>query len=88
MAKFLRPSKRSLTNGQHFSLITLFIELIESVDFNEAKIQEALALLRACLAQEDKYMNIAQGSYLTSELQTSDKQRGTCYSVIATIVDQ
>lgn len=88
MVQFLRPSKRSLTNGQHFSLITLFVEELTAAQFAQQKLTALVDALRAKLTVEDKYMKIAQGSYLTKELEGADKQRDTCYGMLAGIVDQ
>ena len=55
MAEFLRPSKRSLTNAQHFEFIDAFITVLVEANFTAAKIVALLNSLRNVFSEEDRY---------------------------------
>ena len=67
MSEFLRPSKKSLTNAQHFSFIEAFITVMQEAGFTAQKIVALLTELIAAFAVEDQYYMLARNSELIAQ---------------------
>ena len=86
MATFLRPSKKSLTNAQHFSLIQAFITVLQEAGFTAAKIVALAAQLVAAFAGEDSNYMLARASELIAQRDEADRRRDDFYSRLHAIV--
>ncbi len=54
MSKFVKITKRLLTNGQHFSFMKAFSNVFERIIPESTKCIDALATLNAAIEQEDR----------------------------------
>ena len=86
MAEFLRPSKRSLTNAQHFEFIDAFITVLVEANFTAAKIVALLNQLRNVFSEEDRWYMIARASEIIARRDAADKSRDNYYSRLFAII--
>ena len=86
MAEFLRPSKRSLTNAQHFEFIDAFITVLVEANFTAAKIVALLNSLRNVFSEEDRWYMIARASEIIARRDAADKSRDNFYSRLFAII--
>lgn len=86
MSKFVKITKRLLTNGQHFSFMKAFSNVFERIIPESAKCIDALATLNAAIEQEDRFMKQERGSRLTKLLQEQDDIRDKSYLCFKSII--
>ena len=80
MTTFLRPSKKSLKNAQHFAFIEAFITALATAGLSVAKIAALLAELRTAFSEEDRLFMIAQASEIIAQRVAADRKRDNMYS--------
>lgn len=86
MAEFLRPSKRSLKNAQHYEFIDSFITVMTLANFTAAKITALLAQLREAFGGEDRWYMVARASEIIALRDAADKRRDNYYSRLYAII--
>ena len=86
MAEFLRPSKRSLTNAQHFEFIDAFITVLAEANFTAAKITALLEQQRTAFSEEDRWYMVARASEIIAQREAADKKRDNFYSRLFAII--
>ena len=86
MAEFLRPSKRSLKNAQHYELIDAFITVLVAAGFSAAKIVALLNSLRNVFSEEDRWYMVARASEIIAQREAADKKRDNFYSRLFAII--
>ncbi len=86
MAQFLRPSKRSLTNAQHYEFMDVFITVLTEAGFTAAKIMALLSQLRTAFAEEDRYYMIARASEIIALRDAADKLRDNFYGRVHAVI--
>ena len=86
MSEFLRPSKKSLKNAQHFSLIEAFITVMVQQGFSAAKIVALLAELQAAFGEEDRWYMISRKSELVAQRDEADRRRDNYYARLHAII--
>ena len=86
MAEFLRPSKRSLKNAQHYELIDAFITVLVAANFSAAKIVAQLSQLRTVFSEEDRWYMVARASEIIAQREAADKKRDNFYSRLFAII--
>lgn len=80
MVKFHSLERTKLTNGQHFSFMEAFVGDLKKIEDAPEKLQKAIDTMALAVAEEDKYLKISQGSYLTEEITAADNTRDNAYS--------
>ena len=86
MAEFLRPSKRSLKNAQHYELIDAFITVLAEAGFSAAKIVALVSQLRTVFSEEDRWYMVARASEIIAQREAADKKRDNFYSRLFAII--
>ena len=86
MAEFLRPSKRSLKNAQHYELIDAFITVLVAAGFSAAKIVALVSQLRTVFSEEDRWYMVARASEIIAQREAADKKRDNFYSRLFAII--
>lgn len=86
MAEFLRPSKRSLKNAQHYELIDAFITVLVEANFSAAKIVALVSQLRTVFSEEDRWYMVARASEIIAQREAADKKRDNFYSRLFAII--
>jgi len=86
MAEFLRPSKRSLKNAQHYELIDAFITVLAEAGFTAAKIVALVSQLRTVFSEEDRWYMVARASEIIAQREAADKKRDNFYSRLFAII--
>ena len=86
MGEFLRPSKRSLKNAQHFEFIDAFITVMTEAGFTAAKIVAQLSQLRTVFSEEDRWYMVARASEIIAQREAADKKRDNFYSRLFAII--
>lgn len=86
MERFVKIDKKRLTNGQHFSFMEAFYELLNRIDTQSPRCQSAVTALASSIEKEDKCMKLERGSRLTKLLQEQDEMRYRTYSAFKHIV--
>ena len=86
MGEFLRPSKRSLKNAQHYELIDAFITVLVEANFSAAKIVALLNQLRTAFSEEDRCYMVARASEIIALREAADKKRDNFYSRLFAII--
>ena len=86
MATFLRPSKKSLKNAQHFEFIDAFITVLTEADFTAAKIVALQSQLKTAFSEEDRWYMIARASEIIALREAADKRRDNYYGRLHAII--
>jgi len=86
MGTFLRPSKKSLKNAQHYEFIDAFITVLAEANFSAAKIVALQSQLRTAFAEEDRCYMIARASEIIALRDAADKKRDNYYSRLFAII--
>ena len=86
MGEFLRPSKRSLKNAQHYELIDAFITVLAEAGFTAAKIVALVSQLRTVFSEEDRWYMVARASEIIAQREAADKKRDNFYSRLFAII--
>ena len=86
MAQFLRPSKKSLTNAQHYEFMDVFITVLTEAGFTAAKITVLLSQLRTAFAEEDRWYMIARASEIIALREAADKRRDNFYGRLHAVI--
>lgn len=86
MQKFYTLDKSKLTNGQHFSFMTAFVQDIQKIEDAPVKMKTVINAMAAAQAEEDKYLKMAQGSLLTGKIREADELRDNSYRKLRDIV--
>ena len=86
MGEFLRPSKRSLKNAQHYELIDAFITVLAEAGFSAAKIVALVSQLRTVFSEEDRWYMVARASEIIAQREAADKKRDNFYSRLFAII--
>ena len=86
MAKFLRPSKKSLQNPQHYEFINAFLTTIVAAGLPAAKIIALVTQLTTAFQEEDRLYIIARASQLIAQRDAADKGRDDFYARLHRLV--
>ncbi len=86
MGTFLRPSKKSLKNAQHYEFIDAFITVLAEANFSAAKIVALQSQLRTAFAEEDRWYMVARASEIIALREAADKKRDNYYSRLFAII--
>lgn len=86
MQKFFIIRKMAFTNGQHFAFMESFVGDLKKIEGAPEKLQTLIDAMAAAVAQEDKYLKIAQGSDLTELIREADVQRDNAYRKLRDMV--
>jgi hypothetical protein len=86
MTTFLRPSKKSLKNAQHFAFIEAFITALAAAGLSAAKITVLLAELRTAFSEEDRLFMIARASEIIAQRIAADRNRDKMYSRLRNLI--
>ena len=86
MGTFLRPSKKSLKNAQHYEFIDAFITVLAEANFSAAKIVALQSQLRTAFAEEDRCYMIARASEIIALRDAADKRRDNFYGRVHAII--
>ena len=86
MGTFLRPSKKSLKNAQHYEFIDAFITVLADANFSAAKIVALQSQLRTAFAEEDRWYMVARASEIIALREAADKKRDNYYSRLFAII--
>ena len=79
MGNFLRPSKKSLQNPQHYEFINAFLTVIVASGLSAAKIMALVEQLSTAFQEEDRLFMIARASQLIAQREAADKRRDNFY---------
>lgn len=85
MNKFIRPSKRSLRNAQHFAFINAFLTSLWKAGFTEPKITALVTALTEAFSDEDRWYMVARASETVRLREEADRQRDTYYGRLNTL---
>ena len=86
MPEFLRPSKRSLKNAQHYALIEAFLTAVTDAGFSAPKITMQVNSLRNAFAVEDRWFMIARASEIIARREAAHRRRVHLYSRLYAVV--
>ena len=86
MTTFLRPSKKSLKNAQHFEFIDAFITLLVAAGLSSAKIAALLSELQTAFGEENRLYMIARASEIIAQRDEADRDRDDKYSRLHAII--
>ena len=86
MGKFLRPSKKSLQNPQHYEFINAFLTTLADSGLSAAKIMALVALLSTAFSEEDRLYMIARASEIIAQRNEADRVRDDKYARLHRIV--
>ena len=86
MTAFLRPSKKSLKNAQHFEFIDAFITVLTAAGLSSAKIAALLTELQTAFGEENRLYMIARTSEIIAQRDEADRDRDDKYSRLHAIV--
>lgn len=86
MTTFLRPSKKSLKNAQHFEFIDAFITVLTAAGLSSAKIAALLTELQTAFGEENRLYMIARTSEIIAQRDEADRDRDDKYSRLHAIV--
>ena len=79
MGKFLRPSKASLRNPQHYEFFHAFLTALADSGLSSAKILALIGQLTAAFNDEDRWYMISRSSEIIAQRDAADRRRGTFY---------
>ena len=79
MGKFLRPSKASLRNPQHYEFFHAFLTALADAGLSAAKITSLIGQLTAAFNDEDRWYMISRSSEIIAQRDAADRRRGTFY---------
>lgn len=86
MSNFLRPSKKSLKNAQHFAFFDAFLTALRRADFSATKVTNLITQLEEAFQDEDRWYVIARRSDLVAQRDAADKVRADKYSRLHKLV--
>ena len=86
MSQFLRPSKKSLMNAQHYEFMDVFITVLVEAGFTAAKITALLSQQQTAFSEEDRWYMIARASEIIALREAADKRRDNFYGRVHAII--
>ena len=86
MKKIQFINKRNLTNGQHFSFITAFVQDVKKIQDMPEQFKTVVSAMETAQQEEDKYLKMSQGSDLTEKIREADELRDNSYRQFRDIV--
>ena len=86
MSQFLRPSKKSLMNAQHYEFMDVFTTVLVEAGFTAAKITALLSQLQTAFSEEDRLYMIARASEIIALRDAADKRRDNFYGRVHAII--
>ena len=86
MSDFLRPSKKSLKNAQHFELIDAFLKVISEAGLPSAKVTALVSQLQTAFQEEDRWFMVARASEIIAQRRAADKRRDDLYRRLHAII--
>ena len=79
MGTFLRPSKKSLQNPQHYEFINAFLTVIADSGLSTTKITTLVSQLTAAFGEEDRCFLMARASAIIAQREEADRRRDNLY---------
>jgi hypothetical protein len=86
MNTFLRPTKRLLTNAQHFAFYEAFMTVLQQANFTAAKITALQSQLVTAFQEEDRWYMQARNNDLIAQRDAADRRRDNFYGRMHAIV--
>ena len=86
MNTFLRPTKRLLTNAQHFAFYEAFMTVLQQASFTAAKITALQSQLVTAFQEEDRWYMQARNNDLIAQRDAADRRRDNFYGRLHAIV--
>ena len=80
MGNFLRPSKKSLQNPQHYEFMNAFLTVLASSGLSAAKITALVSQLTSAFQDEDRWYMQARASELIAQRNEADIRRDNFYA--------
>ena len=79
MGTFLRPSKKSLQNPQHYEFMNAFLTVIADSGLSATKITTLVSQLTTAFSEEDRCFLLARASALIAQREEADRRRDNFY---------
>ena len=86
MVQFLRPSKKSLVNAQHYEFMDVFITVLVEAGFTAAKIVALVSQLQTAFSEENRLYMIARASEIIALREAADRRRDNFYGRVHSII--
>lgn len=79
MGTFLRPSKKSLQNPQHYEFMNAFLTVMADSGLSATKITTLVSQLTAAFSEEDHCFLMARASAIIAQREEADRRRDNFY---------